>query len=43
MKTCFCSIIPPHLVDKLKEEGVEAAADTQKLNRSFRQRRSLKL
>ncbi len=45
MKTCscFCSIIPPHLVDKLKEEGVDAATDTQRLNRAFRQRRSLKL
>lgn len=40
---CFCSIIPPHLVDKLKEEGLDTTADTQKLNRSFRQRRSLKL
>ena len=45
MKTCncFCSIIPPIIVDNLKKNGVEFDSKTTAINRSFRLRRSLKL
>jgi Zn-dependent metalloprotease len=45
MKTCkcFCSIIPPIMVDNLKKNGVEFASKTTAMNRSFRFRRTMKL
>jgi Zn-dependent metalloprotease len=39
---CNCHIIPPFIVDKLKEAGVEIPSQNKTINREFRERRSEK-
>jgi Zn-dependent metalloprotease len=39
---CFCSIIPPVMVDTLKKNGVDIAKETAKIDKGFRMRRILK-
>lgn len=41
--TCFCSIIPPIMVDELKKNGVDITKGTVSLDRGFRTRRTLKI
>jgi Zn-dependent metalloprotease len=40
---CFCSIIPPDMVDNLKKNGVDIGKGTINLNRAFRNQRKLKI
>jgi Zn-dependent metalloprotease len=40
---CFCSIIPPDMVDNLKKNGVDIGKGTVNLNRLFRNQRKLKI
>lgn len=40
---CFCSIIPPDMVDNLKKNGVDMTKGAVSLDREFRNRRKLKI